>query len=855
MKHIRSRRLLALMGAVFALGSLSTVFAGAPENPFMFISPRGEWRALTNGGPQVAAFSGGFVNAGEVSKAEVFVTALGTFEFFVNGLEVVRVEDGNRSDYLRPGATDPALRRSYLTYDITGLAQKGKGAENRLSAFVAASWFSDSLGGRTGVKPALAAEVRVEYADGSKQTFRADERWTASFDTPFVRAGIYEGETFDARLRRSAVACAGSAGAEVNTNFTGVTAPMEGPGVSLRRDLAIVPCEAYKYDGALGERAQSGNPENHVFGRVRKTGSFRPGEPMQLNVGETLVVDFGQNAAAVPEIVASAAKGVTMTFRGAEMLNDANGEQARGNDGPAGSIYRANYRALKDDGALVRYVFGGSEPERYMPTFTFMGYRYADINATGPLTIWSIRSIPVTSIAKSMERGTVTTGDAAVNRLISNVRWGQYSNYVSIPTDCPQRDERLGWTADTQVFTAAAFRNADVYGFLTKWMTDMRDSASQDKRGRFAGVAPSQRWGSCGRGRLGWADAGVIVPWTAWKMTGDKAIVEKNWDAMATFVDFQQKTKYRTAEASDGKYQWGDWVSFEKYESASGRGWGPGKKLLPETEVYWDYLAGCYWHWNATRMAEMAKLLGKEGEAERYMKMAAEAHGYVKREFFKDGGRLPAFLRDMQTPHLFALHFGFYDDPDVKKEAIAQLLKNIEDHGGCLQTGFLGTSILMDTLTYDVGRPDMAYSLLLQHKFPSWLYSVDQGATTIWERWNSYTKEKGFGPVGMNSFNHYAYGAVLDWICGTAAGLRPGRDGGFEKSFTLAPIPDPRLGSIDATYRTGKGTIRSAWKCLADGSVEYTFFVPDGITADVIIDGRRREWKTGLNTIVTKPGR
>lgn len=815
----------------------------AAESKFMFISPRDEWNAGTNVGPRAAAFSGRFMNAGKVVKAEVAVTSLGTFEFYVNGEEVISTEDGNRCDYLRPGVTDPKLRRQYKLYDITNLLKREKGAENGLSAFVSASWFSDAIGSRRGVKPAIAAEVRLEYTDGKTQTFRTDESWCASFDTPFIRAGIYEGEKFDARMRRSAEECAGKVPAEINTNFTGVTSLAEGPGVSLRYDIALAPCEAYKYNGVEG----SGKD---VFGRVKKTGVFRSGEPMRLDAGETLVLDFGQNAAANPEIVASAAEGVKMTFRGAEMLNDANGERSRGNDGPAGSIYRENYRRIKDDGALVEYVFAGSGKERYLPTFTFMGYRYADIRATGPLTIWSIRSIPVTSIRKSMERGKVTTGDKSVNRLIANVRWGQYSNYVSIPTDCPQRDERLGWTADTQVFAAAAYRNADVYGFLSKWMTDMRDSASLDEHGRFPAVAPSLCHGSCRRGRLGWADAGVIVPWTSWKMTGDKSMVEKNWNAMAKFVDFQQKTKYTTADAADAGYQWADWVSFEKYEMSSGRGLGPDRKLLPETIVYCDFLAGCYWYWNATRMAEMAKVMGRLDDVAKYEKMATEAHGYVKAEFFKDGGRLPVFLRDMQTPHLFALHFGFYSNPKVKEEAVAQLLKNIEDHGGCLQTGFLGTSILMDTLTYDVGRPDVAYSLLLQHKFPSWLYSVDQGATTMWERWNSYTKEKGFGPVGMNSFNHYAYGAVLDWICGTAAGLRPGKEGGFDRSFTLAPIPDKRLGSIEATYRTAKGTIRSAWKYLDDGSVEYTFFIPDGIKAEVTIGGKKRAWKSGLNKVV-----
>jgi alpha-L-rhamnosidase len=260
-------------------------------------------------------------------------------------------------------------------------------------------------------------------------------------------------------------------------------------------------------------------------------------------------------------------------------------------------------------------------------------------------------------------------------------------------------------------------------------------------------------------------------------------------------------------------------VSFEKYESASLRGWGSNRKLLPETVVYWDYLAGCYWYWNATRMAEMAKALGREDDEAKFKRMAAEAHGYVKSEFFKDGGRLPVFLRDMQTPHLFALRLGFYDRIEARKESIAMLLENIDSHGGCLQTGFLGTSILMDTLTYHADRPDVAYSLLLQHNFPSWLYSVDQGATTIWERWNSYTKEKGFGPAGMNSFNHYAYGAVLDWIYGTAAGLNPGKEGGFDRSFKLAPIPDRRLGHIEATYRTVKGTIKSAWKYLTENGM------------------------------------
>ena len=827
-----------------ALGALATFADIVSAAPWTFVSPKGEWsKEPAKSGPKVAAFAKTIVNESDVAKVEISAAALGCYELYVNGTLVSSAEDGNRFDYLRAGVTDPTLRRAYMTYDATDLWKKGKGAENVVAAFVAASWFSDSLGGRCNVKPAFAAKIATTGADGKIVGSSTDATWHASFDTPFATAGIYEGEIRDGRICPCAAKCAGRETAEINTNFTGTVTAAEGPGVSLRRDIALLPRLAYTYEGAIG--ASSTN----VFGKVRRIRDFRAGEPMTVCRGEKLVIDFGQNAAAIPEIVATSKSGAVLTFKGGEMLNDANGERARGNDGPAGSLYRENYRALKDKGAEVKYIFKGDGAEHYLPAFTFMGYRYAEISATEDATIWSIRSIPVTSIRKSLERGEFRTSDRDVNRLVENVRWGQYSNYLSVPTDCPQRDERLGWTADTQVFTAAAYRNADVYGFLSKFMTDMRDSQSRDpKHCRFPGVAPSQRWGSCGYGRLGWADAGVIIPWTSWKMTGDKSILEKNWDAMVRFVDFQQKTKYRTAEAADGNYQWADWVSFEKYESCSGRGW-KNKKLMPETETYWNFLAGCYWLWNAQRMSEMAAVLGKADEAARFAKMAEEAHAYVKSEFFKDGGRLPDFLRDMQTPHLFALKFGFYDDPATKAESIDLLLKNIDAHDGCLQTGFLGTSILMDTLTYDAARPDVAYSLLLQHKFPSWLYSVDQGATTIWERWNSYTKDKGFGPVGMNSFNHYAYGAVLDWLYGTVAGIKPGKNGGFDEEFILAPIPDKRLEFAGASYKTKKGVIKSFWKYYEDGVCVYSFSVPDGSRAVVTFGGKTQEYGPGSHTL------
>jgi alpha-L-rhamnosidase len=240
-------------------------------------------------------------------------------------------------------------------------------------------------------------------------------------------------------------------------------------------------------------------------------------------------------------------------------------------------------------------------------------------------------------------------------------------------------------------------------------------------------------------------------------------------------------------------------------------------------------------------MSEMATALGRKDEATRYDAMASDALSYIRKEFVQSDGMLPDFLRGLQTPALFALKLGILDKPEAVVRTKAELLKNIKDHGDCLQTGFLGTSILMDTLTYDVGAVDVAYTLLLQHKNPSWLYSVDQGATTIWERWNSYVKATGFGPVGMNSFNHYAYGAVLSWMYGTMAGIREGSSGKGFKEFILAPLPDRRVGNVDASFNSPYGVIRSSWSYGKDGSWTWNFTVPPNTVAHVTVPGGKSE--------------
>ena len=789
----------------------------APWGAFAFISPAD---GLPEGDCHAAAFSKTYVNRSGVKRATVWATALGCFELYVNGsLVSVSAEDG-RADFLRPGFTDGRKRRSYLSYDVTELWKRSAADANDVSAFVARSWFSDKIGSQSKVPPSFAAKLELEFEDGTAGCFDTGADWFASTDTPFVRAGIYEGERYDARKPRCAKTCAGETHAKVCTDFKGVVTAPEGALVRLREDLALAPVEMYVWKDAEGA------VEGKCHGKVKVLRTYGDGDEISLAKGERLIVDFGQNASAVPRFTGSAASGTSMSMQGAEMLNDGNGEISRGNDGPGGSVYRLNYRSLKGLSTAL-YTFAGKDEETYTPTFTFQGYRYMQIFADGDVKLSLIRSIPVTSIAKADECGSLETGDEDVNKLIRNVLWGQYSNYLSVPTDCPQRDERHGWTADTQVFSGAAYCNADVYDFHRKWMRDMRDS---QENGLFPSVSPFGGYGHCGLGKLGWADAGVIVPWTAWRMTGRTEIIDENFAAMEAYLDAQDKALGNLSPNEN----YSDWLAYESVP----------KNLKKE---YWAYLSACYWMQNARYMEEMCKATGRDGD--RFAAMAAKARAHLKKLLFDAKGVMKAPYCDMQTPQLFAFRLGLYDDSKEGATAATKALNaNFRLHEDCLQTGFLGTSIIMDTLTYDFKRPDLAYTLLLQHENPSWLYSVDQGATTIWERWNSYTKSKGFGNAGMNSFNHYAYGVVLQWMYGTMAGIQPGPNGGFDDEFVLAPIPDSRVGHVTATYRTKRGVIKTHWHYEGNRCV-FKFTVPDGAKASVKFGGTEAVFEGGDYTL------
>lgn len=778
-------------------------------------------------------------NDKKVSRALWMTTGLGVYELYVNGKPV-------GDEILKPGFTHPEKTRLSFTYDVTGLFDTASGAENVLSAQVTPGWWADKIvtpaghDGMIGRKCAFRGVLALYYSDGSTRLYGTDtENWKAGIAGPVTHAAIYDGEEYDARIAPGFETPEKLGVPEINTEFHGDIFPSDGAEIYFRHDLALSPVKTYVWQGVAGE------DENH-FGRVVLKREYGAGEPIVVNPGENLVVDFGQNCSAVPVFVFNAAGGTELNCVTAELLNDGNGSKERGMDGPEGSVHRQNLR-IPDTGMKLKYTFANSpEDVCYTPRYTFFGYRYVSINVTDKVVIKSIKSLPVTSISRDMEIGKIETGNELVNKLISNTIWGQRSNYLSVPTDCPQRNERLGWTADTQVFTETGSFFANTTSFFHKWMRDLIDS--QGEKGGFPGVAPLSQYGN-EMTRLGWSDAGIIVPWSIWKQFGDTEIVEQSWKSMEKYMNHINETRYdhNALIEENGNYQWADWLSYEPLESCGGGAFGP-KGPLPEAVEYWNYLSASYWLLDAGMMRDMA--IGTGRDASRYETMTRDAKTYIRERFFDENGKFKTdILNTMQTPALFALKNNILDGA-AKEAMIGRLRENFAEHGNCLQTGFLGTSILMPTLSENV-MSDIAWELLFQRKNPSWIYSIDNGATTIWERWNSYMIDKGMGPKGMNSFNHYAYGVVCEWIWETAAGIASDPANPGFRHIIMKPVPDKRLGYLKAEYHSASGVIRSAWKYEGDNWI-WEFSIPDGCTATVTLPGetQSKEYEAGDYKIV-----
>lgn len=771
------------------------------------VSNGGESKVLQDAAGAAPRFRTEFALGAKVKSARLYSSALGVYNVYINGARVGSLQaDGTTAyDELMPGWTDYRSTVFYMTHDVTPLLKEG---ENAIGALVASGWWcgdvSHGIYGSTNT--AFIAKLVVELENGEVVTVVTDPSWKSSLKGAVKSGEIYHGEIYDARLAdgwsQPGYATSGWAATEADGQKKGALMANEGPTVRVRAEMERKPVSLTVYDGIKDNGSTYG--EINV---VRTSGNGA----LTLKKGETAVVDFGQNASGWAKFKVKGERGTRVDLRYAEMINDS-GARERGNDGPKGALYTIALRSAKASGSYT--LNGDADGEVYAPTTTFYGFRYCDITATSDVEISWITAETVCTATE--ENSMLTVDNADVNKLYSNILWGQRSNFLSVPTDCPQRDERLGWTADTQIFSLAASYNAQVQGFYHKWMRDMRDG--QLDNGAYPNVAPFN-WvehGSCA-----WADAGIILPWNVYVMYGDKQIIEENYESMVRYMDWVATQKDGSYEYAGSDTRYGDWLAFEDTDKR--------------------YISVAHYGYMADIMSRMSKAMS-ETEGDAYDLKAAEyadLFGKIKAEFKRRyvGGREGTLRQYSQCAHLLALKFNLL--PDEKNiEASKKVLRDrITANGNKLATGFIGTGVINQTLS-EYGMDDLAYTLLLQHDCPSWLYSVDQGATTIWERWNSYTREGGFSKsIEMNSFNHYAYGAVGEWMYRHMAGIAPDAQAPGFKHIVLRPAFDKarRITNVDATFGSNYGPVKAMWKTEDNGTYEYNVTVPANTTATLTL--------------------
>ena len=751
-----------------------------------------------------------------VRRARLYATGLGVYNIFINGERVGQTdEDGNTYyDELKPGATEMKKTVFYTTHDVTHLLRQGK---NAIGAEVSSGWWNGAIvHGMYGNKPnAFRALLKVELEDGSTVVIPTDLTWRSNTNGPLRKGDIYNGETYDARLEAGqftpdyddsdwfAVA--------TSNDFKGEILAFEGPAIQAVEALRRYPQTIQIYEGTKANGKTFG--EINVVEEITVNGQSSMVNGFTLKAGQTAVIDLGQNASGWVSFTAKGTRGTKLRFRFGEMPNTT-GDRGRGDDGPAGSVYTENLRSA--EATLYYTLKGAEEGESFHPTTTYFGFRYIEVTTSSDVVLTNVIGETVTSAVE--EKSSLRTSHPDVNQLYSNIMWGQRSNFVSVPTDCPQRDERMGWTADTQVYSLTGLYNGDTRNFYKKWMRDMRDAQRSD--GAYAVIAP-YHWG-VEYASAGWSEAGIIVPWNVYMMTGDKDILRDNLEANERYMQF-------LTTKADGSYQYngsdpihGDWVA---YVATEGR-----------------YISVCYYAYAADLMARTCRALSEQ-EGDTYSQKAEQYEQLfqnIKAEWqgrYLSTNKVPT--QATQCGYLMALRYNLLPSEASVNLTSRYLHRAIQTNAYKLNTGFLGTAILNQTLT-EYGYIDDAYTLLLQRNDPSWLYSIDQGATTIWERWNSYTVANGYGPVSMNSFNHYAYGVVGEWMFHHMAGIAPDEAQPGFKHFTLQPYPDTRsilrLGQqritfTDADFASDYGAIKAEWQCSGTKEMTYRVTIPANTTA------------------------
>lgn len=706
-----------------------------------------------------------FEARGKIQRARLYVTAKGLYEVWLNGVKVGK-------DCFVPGWTSYGHRMETLTYDVTDSVRTGA---NALGAVLGEGWYAGRLMKKNNVypklRPALLLQLEITYADGSVQTIVTDHRWVATDQGPIRSSGIYDGEVYDANLEMPGWNAAGYD----DSDWNGV----------VMEDVAAKPALVPKAHAPV--RATAELPALGVT--EPKPGRF--------------VFDLGQNMVGWARLNLPVQQGQTITLRFAEMLNK------------DGTLYTANYRDAK---STDFYTAAETGMISWSPSFTFHGFRYVELSGLPEGAKPSVDWVTGVVLHSEMRRiGDFTSSHDKLNQLQRNIVWGQRGNFLDIPTDCPQRDERLGWTGDAQVFAPTALFNYDSHAFFKSWLRTMRDEQHPD--GAVPHVIPET---GVGAGSPGWQDAATIIPWAVYVRTGDREVLADHFEMMERLVGwYRRRAKDHLIPKIGG---WGDWL--QPY----------AKQMKGDTP---DPLLGtAFYALGADILAKSAGVLGRGEEATRYAGEAAAVKRAFTAHYFDESGKLQN-APETQTAYLLAIAFDLLPE-ELRGKAAGHLARLVHEADGHLRTGFLGTPFIASVLD-STGHSELACTVLFKETYPSWFFSINQGATTMWERWNSYSHQAGFGSAGMNSFNHYAYGAIGQWMVERLAGLAPDPANPGYKHFFVRPLLAPQLDRARAELDTPYGRAAAGWS-REGGRVVLEVTVPSNASATIEFpDGRPPE--------------
>jgi alpha-L-rhamnosidase len=705
-----------------------------------------------------------------IASARIYVTSHGFYEVRLNGKKV-------GDQVLTPGWTSYGKRLQYQVYDVTDMLLKGN---NAIGCLLGDGWYRGTLAWGNnwavyGKKLGLLLQLKIIYTDGSESMITSDETWKASNNGAIRMDDIYNGETFDA-----------------TKDLTG----WNKPGYNDKNWQSVI-IGNYNNDNLI---ASEGYP-------VRKIQEIKPVKIFRTPKGK-LIVDMGQNMVGWLRLKVSGNKGTVVTLRHAEVLDK------------FGEFYTTNLRAAK---CQLTYTLAGSGEEIYEPRFTFMGFRFVEVTGfPGELTTDNLTGVVVHS--DMPVTGSFECSNNLINQLQHNIQWGQKGNFVDVPTDCPQRDERLGWTGDAQAFCRTAAFNLNVSSFFTKWLKDI--AADQKQGGEVPDVIPdilNKQGATSAQPSAGWGDVAVIAPWTMYTVYGDKKLLENQYASMKAWVEYIRK-KAGESYIWKGGSKYGDWLFYHPPLD---------NHTEPDGYTEHDFIATAFYAYSTSILAEAAKALGNTDDAKIYSDLFNRIKEVFINEYVTKAGRVGT---NSQTSYVLALKFNLLPD-DLRSKAAEFLASDIKSRNNHLSTGFLGTPYLCHVLS-DNGYTETAYDLLLQESYPSWLYPVKMGATTIWERWDGEKTDSTFQDPGMNSFNHYAYGAIGDWMYRVSAGIETMGPG--YKQIVIQPHPTQKLEYSKASFESSYGTISSGWE-RKDGKVIVKVRIPVNTTATIILPSAIQE--------------